>query len=120
VTAAAGLAVGCGYVFVAVCTVAVAMFALHVLGSWERRMQAKDRYVRLSLRFARPAERLEEIVRILSTHTMTVLSHTVDWDAQGTTYNLQLRYARRVNFERATAGLRERFEPEGLSQVEWS
>jgi putative Mg2+ transporter-C (MgtC) family protein len=120
VAAAMGLAIGCGYVFVAVCTFAVVMFALHVLGRWERLMQAKDRYVRLALTFGEPGRRIEDLRRLLATHNVEVLSYTVDWDSERTRYELQLRHVRRVDFERLSEELRQTLKSEGLCRLKWS
>lgn len=120
VTAAIGLAVGCGYLFAAAFTFLVAIFALHFLGRWEQRMSKKDRYIRLALHFSQRAERTSAIVDLLATHSLTVLHHTVDWDAGGTAHRLQLRYDTPVDFERTTAALVDGLGPQGLARVEWS
>jgi putative Mg2+ transporter-C (MgtC) family protein len=119
VTAAIGLAVGSGYILVAVFTTAVALFAVHVLGRWERRMAAKDQHVRLALSFLRPGMRLDEIRTLLKPHAFDLLDYTVDWDKEGVTYNAQLRYRNAVDFEAATADLVKNLEPQGLSKVQW-
>jgi len=119
VTAAIGLAVGSGYLLMAVFTTAVALFALHVLARLERRIAAKDQYVRLALSFLRPAARLDEIRALLAAHALDVIDYTVDWDTEGVTYNAQLRYHAAVDFETATADLVAKLEPQGLSKVQW-
>jgi putative Mg2+ transporter-C (MgtC) family protein len=119
VTAAIGLAVGSGYLFVAVFTAAVVLFALHVLARLERRMTNKDQYVRLALSFIRPGARLDEIRALLRPHALDLLDYTVDWSKEGVTYNAQFRYRTAVDFEKVTTDLVENLEPQGLSRVQW-
>ena len=83
VTAAIGLALGCGYVFVAVVTFLVVMFALHTLARWERRMPAKDRrpggvVYSLQLRCTRPADR-ERLTQELAAMTEPDAPRRITW-----------------------------------------
>ncbi len=120
VTAAIGLAVGCGYLFPAALAFAVVMFALHVLGRWERQMTAKDQYVRLALEFSQPAERIERVRELLAAHSLDLLHYTLDWRRDCVVYRMQLRYARPVNFEQVTADLAEALGGQELASIEWT
>jgi len=119
VTAAIGLALGCGYVFVATWTFLVVMFALHTLGRWERRMPAKDRYVQLDLHFGRPGNRIEQIMGLLAKHGYEVLDYTIEWRPEGTVYSLRLRYSVPADPERVTQDLTGALKPEALSRIAW-
>jgi putative Mg2+ transporter-C (MgtC) family protein len=120
VTAAIGLAVGSGYLFAAVFAAAVVMVALEVLGRWEARMHAKDRYVQLAMHFAQPGSHIKTIRELLQAHSLELLEYTVDWSAGAVTYNTQLRYSAPVNFEETTTDLTAKLSPLGLSKAEWT
>jgi len=119
VTAAIGLAVGCGFLFPALFTFVVVMFALILLGRWESRMQTKDRYVSLRLRFGAAGQRIEAVREFLAGHGLRVLDYRVDLHPDGAVYRLQLRYNQPVHCERVSTELARRFRAEGLSSVEW-
>jgi len=119
VTAAIGLAIGCGYLQVAVFTFLVVMFDLHVLGRWEKRMESKDRYTDLALRFSGVSPQMASLRDALRAHGLDVLEHTVDWDATGTTYRRQLHHRAALDAESLTNSLTQRFRPAGLVEVRW-
>ena len=120
VTAAIGLAVGCGYLVPATVTFLIVMVALHGLVRWERAMEEKDRYVRLRLNFSRPGERMHEIRSLLAAHSLETLSYVVNRDEETALYELQLRHARPVDFERVTNELADGLTGEGIKKIEWS
>ncbi len=120
VTAGVGLAVGCGYYFPAVLTVAVAVFALHVLGRWERYMPTKDRFIGLEVRFANMDLPAEAVANVLRAHDLEVLSHTTDWRPDRATHRMQLSYTRRVDFHQVATALVEEFGDAGLAMVRWT
>jgi hypothetical protein len=55
----------------------------------------------------------------LRAHGLDVLEHTVDWDATGTTYRLQLHHRAALDAESLTNSLTQRFRPAGLVGVRW-
>jgi len=120
VTAAIGLAVGCGYLVPATVTFLIVMVALHGLVRWERAMEEKDRYVRLRLNFSRAGERMDAIRSLLAAHSLETLSYVVNRDEETALYELQLRHARPVDFERVTNELADELTVEGIKKIEWS
>lgn len=119
VTAAIGLAVGCGYVFVAVVAFLVVMFALHTLARWERRMTAKDRYAQLDLHFGRPGNRIEQVQALLRERGYELLEYALDWQPEGTVYRVRIRYAAPGEPERLTQDLVDALGADALSQIAW-
>ncbi len=119
VTAAIGLAVGCGYIVVAVFTFAVAMFALYELARWEARMQVKQRLSMLTLRFVGSGRRAEALREVLSDCGLHVHHCMVDWERQEQRYRLELHHPVPVDFEELTNRLTDEFVPDGLVSLKW-
>jgi putative Mg2+ transporter-C (MgtC) family protein len=105
VTAAIGLAVGAGFIVPAVCAHILVMLALLFMAKLERRAVAKDRYIRLRVRFAEVGSHGAQLRSLLADHGMTVLECTVDRRGASLIYNLQLRYTLPLDFEELTAGI---------------
>ncbi len=105
VTAAIGLAVGAGFIVPAVCAHVLIMFALLAVARLEKRIVAKDRYIRLRVRYDEVDSHAATISQIMADHNITVLECLVDRRGAAVIYNLQLRYALPVDFERVAADL---------------
>lgn len=119
VTAAIGLAVGCGYIVPALWTFLLAVFALHTLGRWEKRMAAKDRDTRLVLYFSKPGDRLAALSELLLAHGYDLADHSMDWQPEEVVYRLGLKFAAPQDIEAATHDLVGAFAEDGLSRVRW-
>jgi putative Mg2+ transporter-C (MgtC) family protein len=119
VTAAIGLAVGAGYVFVALCTFVLVMFALHTLRAWERGIGGQDRYARIDIMFARPGRRMGVLRDVLARSGLDLLDYWLDQDTEGTRYRLQVRYVNDQDIEQVTAEMTEALSEEGLVGIRW-
>jgi putative Mg2+ transporter-C (MgtC) family protein len=119
VTAAIGLAVGCGYVFVALCTFVIVMFSLHTLRIWERQIRRQDRYARLELRFDDSERHVDAIREVLSDNGFDLLEYQLDRDADETRYRLQVRYITEHDIEHVTSQMDEALSEEGLTGIRW-
>jgi len=120
VTAAIGLAVGAGYVSPAVFTWALAMFALLMVGQWEKRMGRKDKYIRLMLAFHGSGKRMDAVRPVLEAHSFSLLQCTTDWRDEELVYRMALRYSTDVDFEAVTTQLGETLTERGLTRIEWA
>ena len=120
VTAAVGLAVGCGYHVPALVTVVVAVFALRVMGRWERHMPTKDRYINLRLTFASMDVQADAVADILQAHALKVIHHATDWHAGTAICKLELCHAEAVDFHAVAVALVENLEGAGLTALEWT
>lgn len=120
VTAAIGLAVGAGYVLPAVFCHLLVLFALLTVDRWEKRMESKDRYVRLRVTFPRPGRRAAEITESLESHGLAILQLTTDRHGEKSVYNVHLRYSAAPDFEAATEDLAQGLADPPPSAVEWT
>jgi len=105
VTAAIGLAVGAGFIVPAVTAHLVVMLALLVVARLEKRIVAKDRYIRLRVQYAEVASHAATIRHLMAEHKIAVLECTVDRRGAEIVYKLHLRYTLPMDFERVTADL---------------
>ncbi len=119
VTAAIGLAVGAGFLALALFTWGVVIVALLVVGRLERRMARKDQYMGLTLVFPRPGERIGSIQELLGRHGMRVVEYTVDRRGQVAEYNLQVLYSRTPDFEQVSTDLANGLAEDGVQEVSW-
>ncbi|MFW6188865.1 MAG: MgtC/SapB family protein [Planctomycetota bacterium] len=119
VTAAIGLAVGAGYLMPAIFAWGVTLFALMVVGTWERRMERKDQYIGLTMQFAQSGRRIEDLRELLDEHGMQLLEYTVDREEEKATYRLALRYETEPDFEALTDELCSQMEDEDIRSVKW-
>jgi len=119
VTAAMGLALGCGYWTPPLVTFVLVMFALLTLGRLEGKMPRRDRYSRLTLDFTRPGEHIEKVKGFLSQHACALLTYKMDRQQEHTTYTLSLRHSMPLHLERLSAALMERLQDKGLHGLRW-
>ncbi|NLW50111.1 MAG: MgtC/SapB family protein [Candidatus Brocadiaceae bacterium] len=119
VTAAIGLSLGCGYVFGAVVTFLVALFAQRTLAAWERGMVVRDRYARLRLHFGHSGDQIARIRQVLHTRGWELLEYDLDWKPQGTTYTLELRRTRPDEAEQVVRELTDALQAEALTRIVW-
>jgi putative Mg2+ transporter-C (MgtC) family protein len=117
VTAAIGLALGCGYVFVAIVAFLVVMFALHILARWERTMAQKERYVQLDLHFGGDGNRMDRVRGLLRERGYELLDYGLDWRPDGTVYNLRLRYTMPDDPERLAMNMADALKKESLTRI---
>jgi len=119
VTAAVGLAVGAGYLFPAMVTWLLAIIALLLVGNLEKRMELKDRFVRLRIDLGGEGRNLDVIRAALAAHGMDVIDYTVNREGQTSVYELTVHYEVTPDFEAATGDLTQALAAEGLSKLRW-
>lgn len=119
VTAAIGLAIGAGCLGPAVFTWMLVMFALLMVGRWEKRITRKDKYIHLLLTFRDSERRMDAIKPLLDAHSFDLLQCTTDRIEQEMLYRMALRYGTAVDFEEVTAELADKLKDRGLTRIEW-
>ncbi len=119
ITAAIGLSVGLGLIGPAAFAWLITMFALLVMSRLEKRMERKDHYVRLELRFSRPARRMEELRDFLESRSFQILQCLTGRSGREITYRMVLRHQFPKDFEQITDTLTETFRERGLEAIEW-
>jgi putative Mg2+ transporter-C (MgtC) family protein len=105
VTAAIGMAVGAGYIIPAVFCHTVAVFALWVVNKWEKKINLKDRQIRLVATFKTPGEYIDPLKALLGRHGFDMVEYTVDVLEGRSVYRLLLSYSLQPDFEKVTGSL---------------
>jgi putative Mg2+ transporter-C (MgtC) family protein len=119
VTAAIGLAVGAGYLIPALFCHILVMFSLLAVDRWAKRMERKDRYVRVQLTFPQAGRRAAAIGELLRSHGFDVLECTANRQGERAVYQVHLRYTSTPDFEAVTQALADELGEPAPCEVRW-